>query len=363
MEKPLDKLTLKGFKSIKSLQDFTFKNLNIVIGSNGAGKSNLVEFFRVLSAMMKPDGLKEYIGRNADMFLFGGPKETPSIEVKMSFRNNGYDFDLAPTEDGHFSINHETVSFRGEGYDRPYTQTIGSGNATAKVSEVKKKHKMSGYVYEAITSWQIYHFHDTSKTSGMRRYHDANHHEKLKEDASNIAPFLLNLKQHEAKAYQEIISAVKLVIPFFEDFILQSNGNEQVRLQWQQKGLNDFPMKPSLLSDGSIRFIALATALLQPTPPSAIIIDEPELGLHPHAIEILAELLKNAAQKTQVIVSTQSPELISQFAIEDIIVANRKDGASTFQRLKKKDFSVWLEDYSIGELWTKNIIEAGAKHE
>ncbi|MBW2186691.1 MAG: AAA family ATPase, partial [Deltaproteobacteria bacterium] len=135
------------------------------------------------------------------------------------------------------------------------------------------------------------------------------------------------------------------------------------RLNWRQKGLNDYPMRPSQLSDGSIRFICLATALLQPNPPSTIIIDEPELGLHPQAITILAELIKSASKRTQIIVSTQSPALIDNFSIEDIIVANRDNGATSFKRLDGNNFTAWLENYSVGELWTKNVITGGPVHE
>ena len=150
-----------------------------------------------------------------------------------------------------------------------------------------------------------------------------------------------------------------MVVPFFYDFILQPDYNENIRLNWQQIGLNDYPMRPSQLSDGSIRFICLATALLQPQPPAAIIIDEPELGLHPEAIGILAELIKLASERSQIILATQSPLLLDQFSIEDIIIAKRKDGASTFVRLNEQDYAAWLEDYSIGELWIKNVIQGG----
>lgn len=150
-----------------------------------------------------------------------------------------------------------------------------------------------------------------------------------------------------------------MVVPFFYDFILQPDYNENIRLNWQQIGLNDYPMRPSQLSDGSIRFICLATALLQPQPPAAIIIDEPELGLHPEAIGILAELIKLASERSQIILATQSPLLLDQFSIKDIIIAKRKDGASTFVRLNEQDYAAWLEDYSIGELWIKNVIQGG----
>ena len=176
---------------------------------------------------------------------------------------------------------------------------------------------------------------------------------------------LLKLKEKHPREYKEVLNAVRLVTPFFDDFILEpreSGSKEEVNISWRQKG-SDYPMQPYHLSDGSIRFICLATALLQPNPPSAIIIDEPELGLHPAAIVILAELIQVASNRTQVIIATQSPALVDQFAIENILIVNRKKGASTFKRLKEEDFSEWLKSYSIGELWTKNVIIGGPVYE
>lgn len=365
MSMSLDKLTIKGFKSIRELNDFELKSLNILIGGNGAGKSNFVEFFRLISAMMKQDGLKEYVAGNADAFLFGGPKQTSAIGVKMAFGQNGYEFELAPTQDGFFLINNERRHY----FPAGSTRNLGSGNFNPGLlsdknhSGLRPEHGASWYTYNAICSWKIYHFHDTSVASGMRRYHDQGHAETLFVDAANIAPYLYGLKTDHSDIYSEIVSAVRLVIPFFDDFVLEPNSHENLRLDWRQKGLKDYPMRPAQLSDGSIRFICLATALLQPNPPSIIIIDEPELGLHPEAIAILAELIESAAKQTQLIISTQSPALIDYFQVEDIVVVNRKDGASNFERLQEENFNAWLESYSIGELWSKNVISGGPVHE
>ena len=213
----------------------------------------------------------------------------------------------------------------------------------------------------------VYHFHDTSPTAPMRRSEIVEDNQRLRNNGSNIAPFLLRLKQSESlyRYYQEVVNATRLILPFFDNFrldVYQQGEADKVKLSWQQKG-SDYPLQPYHLSDGSIRFICLATALLQPDPPSAIVIDEPELGLHPEAIRILAELITDAAQRTQVILATQSPLLIDQFAIDDIVVVNRKDGQSTFERLSEQDFSQWLEDYSVGELWTRNVIQGGTSDE
>ena len=361
----LDKLTIKGFKSIKSLEEFELTNLNILIGGNGAGKSNFIDFFRMISAMMKQDGLKEFIAGNCDSYLYGGAKQTKNISTELIFGQNGYDFELAPTEDGFFLINNEQRHY----FPKGTTRNLGSGNFSPQLITDKDQcgytapHDASWYAYEAICSWKIYHFHDTTKEAGIRRYHDMSHNEVLFGDGSNIAPFLFRLMFNDNAIYQEIVDAVRLVSPFFDDFALKPDNHEKIRLNWRQKGMHDYPMRPNQLSDGSIRFICLATALLQPEPPATIIIDEPELGLHPSAISILAELIRNTAKRTQLIIATQSPALIDNFAVTNVVVVNRKDGATTFKRLKEKDYTSWLENYSVGELWSKNVISGGPVYE
>ena len=354
----LDSITVRGFKSIRNLEAFELQNLNVIVGANGAGKSNFIELFRIIFAMMKPGGLKEYVGGSADAYFWGGPKQTPEISVELKFGYNGYDFQLVPTEDGFFMIKNEKRHFF------PYraTRNFGGPSFDAQLP-TELESEATRYTYDAITNWQIYHFHDTGKLAGMRKFCDAGHNEKLFADAGNIAAFLLKLRDEHKADYEKICNAVKLVVPFFDDFVLQPNKDENIRLSWRQKGLNDYPMRPSQLSDGSIRFICLATALLQPNPPSTIIIDEPELGLHPEAIGILAELITIAAKQTQVIIATQSPQLLDNFGIEDIIVARRENGATTLERLKEEDYKVWLEDYTVGELWTKDVIRGGTFHE
>ncbi|HEX41243.1 MAG TPA: recombinase RecF [Phycisphaerales bacterium] len=372
--KALDRLTIKGFKSIQSLEDFELHSLNILIGGNGAGKSNLVDFFRLLRAMMElplPDlqdsSLKAYIadGGGSDDFLFNGPKVTKCIEAKLRFGPNGYRFRLAPTSEEAFIINDEARY-----YDRGTAGwwDMGSGHTTPRLLEERKEKGAGGgpsvasYVYDAIASWKIYHFHDTSNLASMRRSESVDDCDYLRFDAANIAPFLLELRRSETETYERIVESVRLVAPFFKDFILKPNKQDKVRLRWRQRG-SDYPLKPHHLSDGTIRFICLATALLQPYPPSTIIVDEPELGLHPYAIEILAELIQAASEKTQLIICTQSPALVDCFAPGDIIAVNRKKGASCFERLDAEGLSAWLKDYSLGELWRKDVVAGGPVNE
>jgi predicted ATPase len=192
----------------------------------------------------------------------------------------------------------------------------------------------------------------------MRRTCSVRDNEYLRPDAANLAAFLLVLHDEHPKVYEKIRDTIRLATPFLDDFKFRptvSNGDQVLQLEWTQKD-SDYPFHASQLSDGTLRFIAIATALLQPNPPATILVDEPELGLHPYALNLFAGLAKKAAKKTQVIVSTQSALLLDNFEAEDIIVVERKDGASTFERLSSQGLQEWLKDYSLGELWQKNVI-------
>jgi predicted ATPase len=369
MRSPLRQVTIRGFKSIESLNDFPLQDLNVLIGANGAGKTNFVDFFRLLRAMSE-EGLQKFVNDqgNADGFFFLGPKHTPEIHVHLELDWNIYEFTLTPTATGTIQISKERVRYTGGSPNTPFV-TISSG---AQESSLKKKEdqkspkgnwpSVSAHVYEAVSSWTVYHFHDTSMLAPMRRDQSARDFERLRADAANIAAFLLHMRSKSPSSYDLIRDTIRLIAPFFDDFLLRpedKGGEEKVRLEWRQKG-SDFPFQPIHLSDGTIRFACLATALLQPDPPSTIVIDEPELGLHPYAIALLAELIHSAAKRTQVLISTQSATLLDHFEPDEIVVVNRSErGASTFERLEPAKLASWLEEYSVGELWQKNVVRGG----
>lgn len=299
--------------------------------------------------------------------LFNGRKATSRMEFVTMFGPRGYTFSLVPTPSNGCALEDEARYYEHgtSGWWRLGDNNEGKANLVEEIEKKKPGAEFSKPVYDAIKSWQIYHFHDTSSSAAMRNYESIEDNAHLRSDASNIAPFLLKMKNAQPKVYTSILEAVRFVTPFFDDFLLEarkSGSKNEVNLSWTHKG-SDYPMQPYHLSDGSIRFICLATALLQPCPPACIIIDEPELGLHPAAIAVLAELIQVASKETQVIIATQSPTLVDHFGVEDIIVVNREHGASSFSRLDKTHFDAWLEDYSIGELWTKNVIAGGPGYE
>ncbi len=372
MGTPLKKLAIRGFKSIQNLEGLALGNLTILIGANGSGKSNFVDFFRLLRAMAD-GGLQSFVLANggADGFFYLGPKATPQIEAHLKFGSNVYEFDLAAGANSGLFISDERVQFTG-GHGIGKLRSIGQGNTESSLRQKKDEPATFGqglgvahHVYEAISSWMVYHFHDTSRLAKVRGAQPLRDNGMLRAEADNIAPFLLNLRETEKARYDFLLDTIRLIAPFFDDFVLRPEQNgerEVVRLEWRQKG-SDFPFQPSQFSDGTLRFICLATALQQPLPPATIVIDEPELGLHPYALTVLANLIEVAAQQTQVIVATQSPMLLDHFDPESVLVVSRDNGQSTFTRLDTDALQDWLSEYSMGELWRKSVVQAGPTHE
>lgn len=354
----IDQLTIKGFKSIRHLENFEMRNLNVLIGANGTGKSNFISYFQMLSELVE-QRLQIWTAQQggSDRIVSFGIKTTQILESFIEFGSNGYEFKLSPTIDEKFVFISEQVFFAG-GYRAQNWRSLGTGQTEAKVKDSVTV-QISSYCYRAISRWRIFHFHDTSDTAEVKRQRPLHDSRYLRSNASNLAAFLYRLKNESTQEYRKIIKVIRLVIPFFDDFVLEpqesSNGEYQIRLLWRQKN-SDYPLWPSQLSDGSLRFICLATALLQPKPPDTILIDEPELGLHPYAITLLGSLIRSASKQTQIIISTQSVALVNEFLIEDLIVVESEDGATVFKRLQSEDFQAWLEEYFTGELWEKNLL-------
>lgn len=360
---PIQHLSIAGFKSIRALHELRLGDINVLIGANGAGKSNFVSFFQMLGEMVA-GRLQVWTQKQgtADRILSFGVKETSELSGSIRFGRNGYDFALEPTLDGGFVFTKEKLFFNGPRYGMEW-HPLGTGHREGKLrdkyEEARHKQGVESYCFESIASWKVFHFHDTSDSAGVKRTGSLHDNEYLRPDASNLAAYLYRLRKESPEVYGQIRKTVRLAIPFFDDFVLKPqplpSGEEQIRLLWKQ-GDSDYAFWPSQLSDGSIRFICLTTALMQPDPPSTIIIDEPELGLHPYAITLLGSLIKSASKRMQVIISTQSVPLVNEFSIDELIIVEREDGSTVFHRHQNEEYEIWLEEYSTGELWEKNVL-------
>lgn len=350
-------LTVTGYKSIHDLRNFELRGLNVLIGANGAGKSNFIGLFRLLNEMYE-QRLQVFVQTQGgpDAMLHFGRQATERLHAEFYFAHNGYLFDLVPTTDNRLIFEREVSKFLGVYFDTKPSATLGTGHDESKLKEAKDKY--SPYVRESVGNWRVYHFHDTSERAKVKQPHATNDNLRLKTDAANLAAYLRMLRETHDAAYRRIVDSIRLVAPFFDDFVHRPGNPENIELEWIQKGNPDTPLRAHLLSDGTLRFMCLATLLLQPIEllPDTILIDEPELGLHPYAIAVLAEIFQQVAEARQLIVSSQSVELVNELSPDDIVVVDQEEGASTFRRFTRDELSGWLEQYAMGELWKRNVL-------
>jgi predicted ATPase len=360
----LQYIKIEGFKSIKTME-LELKPINVFIGSNGSGKSNFIAFFKLVNAIFNKQLQRFVIQEKADNLLYFGRKRTQSLYGKMIFatddeNNNAYLFELNQTREGGLYIQREASGYKVSKEDdfRGYygTQDIEESHIPDSTSFRDK------YLRNYLKNLQIYHFHDTSATSMLRKECDIEDNLYLKPDGRNLPAFLYYLQEEHPKTFKRLEKTIKMVAPYIDHLLLEPSrlNKREIELRWVEKEDLQSNFSAYQLSDGTLRFIALATVLMQPEPPEVIIIDEPELGLHPQAISKLAGLIQSASAKTQIIISTQSVNLIDCFDPEDIVTVDRseEEKQSIFRRLETKPLRKWLEEYSLGDLWQRNIINS-----
>ena len=404
----IERIKLQGFKSIREIpgsEDGTGKgglelrDVSLLIGANGAGKSNFLSFFELLQAIVDRR-LEIYVAKagGASRLLHFGRKATERISGRIEFEGTEdgtamwHEWKLVPSEGEHLVFESErqpedALEFESEllYWQNPNSFTWGDVPGPPSVLDGGKpgSREAEGLFHDNSTAnklreymtrmapIQVSHFADMGPDSRARQYADLDDNRFLRPDGRNIAPFLFLLKTTKPSSYRRVVDAARLAFPYVEDFVLEpSRKNPRlIQLEWNETGTDDY-RDAFYLSDGTLRFICLAALLLQPDPPGLILIDEPELGLHPFAIGVLAELLQAVARAdSQVIVSTQSVTLVNQFAPEDLVIVERQkeEGSSKYETVFKslknrEELNRWLDDYALGDLWERNFLGGSPTH-
>ena len=367
----LTNINLKGYKSINnSGQSIPIGDITILLGANGAGKSNFISFFQMLN-FMTTGALQTYIGQSgySDSILFLGSKTTTRLDAEITFS------DSKSTDKYYFSLSHaagdtmifteETLSWQLHNNPKPFKISLDPGVKESSLHEYCKKTDatVGRVILKLLKNCRVFQFHDTSKEAKIRNSGYINDGDFLRSNGGNLAAFLYAIKNQKdgEKYYNRIVRYIKMAMPQFNDFVLNPSvrNDNYIMLNWVENE-SDYLFGPHQISDGSLRFMALTTLLLQPpnTMPSVIILDEPELGLHPSAISLLAGMVKTASQNSQIILATQSTRLIDEFETKDVVIVERdsKERCSIFNKLDEEKLSDWLERYCMSELWEKNVI-------
>jgi len=357
----LEKLEIFGFRSLRDIK-LELKPINVLIGANGAGKSNLIEVFRLLKSLQN-NSLQLYIGKagGANSLLHYGASVTHemgvSIYVNTSENLISYGMRLTATAGDSLIFADESVTRFEEGKSTP-KQNLGTAHKESLLNSAEYQHDlMTTAVRTQLENSQVFHFHDTSETARLRANCDIENHHTLMSDGSNLAAILYKLRDIKRPYYERIVKTVRLIAPFFKDFVLKPEINPNyIQLRWRDRN-SDYEFRAHQLSDGTLRTMVLITLLLQPESdlPTLIVLDEPELGLHPYAINIIASLIHRVSTQTQMMLATQSSTFLDYFEPEQVIVVEQQQGVSSFKRLEPASLREWLEEYSLSEMWEKNV--------
>ena len=322
----IDWISIHGFKSIRHLHRLPLRPINVLIGANGSGKSNFMQAFR-------------WLRPGPEITATGVPESDPRPQVIL---HQGAEI----AKQAIFEISRSNA----DRTERVRVRQDANGRLRTGRSPANREQAVTRKNPQA---WPINRFHNNDGPGMLNGPENAGRQATLKPGARNLGGFLRHLSVHEPVQYSLICRSISLVKPVFDTFSWDQEGN----IGWRQKG-HTTPADIRSLSDGTIRFVALTTLLQQPEgrQPALILMEEPDAGLHPYALVILDALIRSASTVSQIVLSTHSTTLLDRFDPEDVIVAERKDRAASLRRLDPRVCEGWLDQYSLGELWQKNML-------
>ncbi len=363
----IESVRIRGFRSLADVELAEIPKVAVLIGANGSGKSNFIRFFEMLRWMLRFRKLGEFVERQggADDQLYGGSRRTERIEAEITLRNdsgrNIYHFELQHAHPDRFFFVGERFRFEGHAWQTNWYRVHSDRQETGLVQFAQRYNSANAEIARAIVTMlrncAVYQFHDTSDTSVFKQKWDVEDNNQLLTHGGNLAAVLYRLEREDVSRYELICHTIGRVLPAFDRFAIEESYGK-VSLRWKAKGTAK-TFGAHLTSDGSLRFFALVTLLNLPLEmlPDVLLLDEPELGLHPAAVGLVGGMIGALAEERQVIVATQSPLLVDAFELGEIFVLDLKEGRTELRKLTPEDYRVWLDEgFTSGELWQKNLL-------
>ena len=337
----IERLHVRGFRSLADVKLCPTAGANVLIGANGSGKSNFVHFFNMLSWMLKSRRLAEFVSREggADHQLYGGSDTTPRLDAEITIRSetgrNDYRFSLVYAHPDQLLFSDEAYRHSRDDFEsKAVWNHLGAGHREAQIVSAGQGYyegsaasrKTALTVTNLLRNCAAHQFHNTGSTSNFKKTWDPGDHAYMRTDGGNLAAILYWLEHQDLDRYELICGHIRRVLPGFDCFQIEERHGK-VALRWRSR-LSNETYGAHLTSDGSLRFFALATLLNLPGEmlPGVLVLDEPELGLHPKAITLVADMIRAIEEDRQIILATQSPLLVDAFGLDEVFVLEMRDG-------------------------------------
>lgn len=391
-------MAIRSFRirNLLSIRDATLElvtPVTLLIGPNGAGKTNLLRGIELLSRLvddtfqgeiMRGGGFSEHFFQGSPVADFDSAEQGEGFDsrcfaIDVDYRineqlTNGYDVQFSRGTGDTALVRERLVFHNRAKFTAPFYDGFQGNNGwlplahRSVLSAADDRSSRTGVqesIRRILTGCRVFHFDDSSSRSPVLQSCDVADNLRLHSDGRNLAAVLWRMRESDAERYAGIVRSVRVVAPFLEDFVVDPvyEGSHNTVLRWRQKGLDGI-FSGERLSSGTLRFICLTVLLQQTNPPETIVLDEPELGLHPFAIYQLAEMLHEVASaERKIIVTTQSVTLANQFSLQELALVTRENGATTVNRPESEVYTQWLDDYSVGQMWENNVLNVSPKRE
>ena len=374
-------IKIKGFKRLHDV-DVEMRPMMVMIGANSVGKTSLLDSISLLSA--SAGGML-----NKRLNDMGGISEilTQGISHSISFESDieieGYEslrYSLRFEPKGQsYSISKETLSQAQSNYSSEPFKYIESScddiryfdTSTKRLvrpewehnpfesslSQVPRMFRLPDDLRRTLSSVTQYHVLDVSQRAPVKLPQQMKPAIFPGENGEDLIPFLYNLRESNSDRYETIEDSLKVAFPGFESLNFPPVASGMISMTWKEKYFKN-PIYIHQLSEGTLRFLWLVSLLQSPGLSTVTMIDEPEVSLHPELLGLLAELMREASARTQIIVATHSDRLIKFLNPGEVVVMDMdENGFTSVQWADSLNLDRWLEDYSLDEIWRMNLME------
>ncbi len=371
----INRIKIGGFRRLREI-DLPVRPFMVLIGANGVGKTSFLDAFSLLSASASGNlnSMLSQLGGIANL-LTRGKSEEFSFLVDMEVPGHQpLEYELYLSPKGHsYSISKEILSQQRESYSQPFKHIDSSDGdiryyeimenrlvrpdwehnpLETSLSQVPKMFRQPEELRRILATTTHYHVLDVGPRAPVKLPQPMKPATLPGADGEDLVPYLYYLREGDKDRFDAILDSLRTAFPDFEELNFPPVAAGVLAMTWKDKKIPTKPIFLNELSEGTLRFLWLVSLLQSPSLSTITMIDEPEVSLHPELLSLLADLMREASNRTQLIVATHSDRFIRFLRPEEVVVMDiDDDGGTTATWADSLDLERWLAEYSLDEVW------------